>query len=138
MDNALTVFNARTNDQLQRLQQRNDQLHHLSRSNRRDQSDAVGADSVGQDRLREVAAEFEAIFIKQMLSAMRETLQEENRLVDTGLSGDIFEDMLYDKYAEQMAKTSGFGLAEMIVQQFEGIGPSPATAAARYSGSGAN
>ena len=70
-----------------------------------------------KDQLRQVAQDFEAIFIKQMLDSMRNTLNPENRLVDTGMAGEFYEDMLYDEYAQMMAKTGGFGLAEMIVKQ---------------------
>ena len=69
-------------------------------------------------RLREVAGEFEALFVKQMVDSMRATLNEENRLVDTGMAGEIFEDMLYDEYASVMAKTGGFGLADMVVERY--------------------
>lgn len=70
-----------------------------------------------QDQLRQVAEDFEAIFMKQMLDSMRSTLNPENRLVDTGMAGEFYEDMLYDEYAQLMAKTGGIGLAEMIVKQ---------------------
>lgn len=69
--------------------------------------------------LREVAEQFESLFLKQMLDTMRNTLNEENRLVDTGMAGDIFEDMLYEEYSKIMAKRGSFGIAELIVNQFE-------------------
>ena len=68
-------------------------------------------------RLREVASDFEAIFIRQMLDSMRDTLDPDARLVDTGLAGEIYDDMLYDEYARIMSKTGGFGLADLIVNQ---------------------
>ncbi len=68
-------------------------------------------------RLREVASDFEAIFIKQMLDSMRDTLNPENRLVDTGMAGEIYDDMLYDEYARIMSRTGGLGLADLIVNQ---------------------
>ena len=70
------------------------------------------------EQLRAVAEDFEAIFIKQKLESMRSTLNPENRLVDTGLAGEIYEDMLYDEYAEIMSRTGGLGLAEIIVNQY--------------------
>ncbi len=73
----------------------------------------------GSDRLREVAQEFEAIFVKHMLDAMKNTLNEEDRIVKTGMAGDIFNDMLYDEYAKIMSKTAGLGLADMIVSRLE-------------------
>jgi flagellar protein FlgJ len=71
-----------------------------------------------EDQLRQVAEDFEAIFVKQMLESMRGTLNPENRLVDTGMAGDFFEDMLDDEYAAIMSKTAGFGLANLIVDQY--------------------
>jgi flagellar protein FlgJ len=71
-----------------------------------------------RDQLEQVARDFEGIFIKQMLDSMRSTLNPENRLVDTGMAGEIYDDMLYDEYAQIMTKSGGFGLAEMIVNQF--------------------
>ncbi len=70
------------------------------------------------EQLRQVAQDFETIFVKQMLDSMRSTLNPENRLVDTGMAGEFYEDMLYDEYAQMMSKTGGFGLADLIVKQF--------------------
>lgn len=71
-----------------------------------------------RERLEAAARDFESLFIKQMLDSMRNTLNSEDRIVKSGMAGDIFEDMLYDEYAVLMAKTGGFGLADMIVDQF--------------------
>jgi flagellar protein FlgJ len=67
-------------------------------------------------RLYKVSVEFEAIFIKQMLNAMRKSVPKSGFL-DGGMAEEFFEDMLYDEYAKSMAATAGFGLAEMIVRQ---------------------
>ena len=72
------------------------------------------------DRLEEVAQEFESLFLKQMLDTMRSTLNEENRLVDTGMAGEYFQDMLYEEYSKIMSKRGSFGIAELIVQQYQG------------------
>jgi flagellar protein FlgJ len=66
--------------------------------------------------LYKVCQDFEALFIKQMLNAMRKTV-EKNGLLDGGMSEDIFEDMLYDEYAKKMAQTAQFGLAETMYLQ---------------------
>jgi peptidoglycan hydrolase FlgJ len=75
-------------------------------------------DGTDDEQLRSVAEDFESIFVKQMLESMRSTLNPENRLVDTGMAGEIYEDMLYDEYAQVMSKSGGFGLADMIVNQY--------------------
>jgi len=79
---------------------------------------SIPGTATGEEQLRSVAGEFESLFIKQMLDSMRNTLHKEDRIVETGMAGDIFEDMLYDEYAVLMSKTGGFGLAEMIVEQY--------------------
>lgn len=84
-------------------------------------------------QLEEVAQEFESIFLKQMLDSMRSTLQKESRLVDGGMAENIFEDMLYTEYSRLMARTGGFGLADMIVQQYGGGVRSAEAAIRSYS-----
>jgi flagellar protein FlgJ len=65
-------------------------------------------------RLREVSEQFEALFLEQMLSSMRDTLNKDNRMLYGGMGEDYFEDMLYTEYAKVMAKRTDFGIAEMI------------------------
>lgn len=77
---------------------------------------AAGVDKTSP--LYKVCVEFEAIFIKQMLSSMRKTV-EKSGLLDGGLAGEFFEDMLYDEYAKKMAESANFGLAAMIYGQVQ-------------------
>jgi flagellar protein FlgJ len=67
-------------------------------------------------KLREVCQDFEAIFIKQMLDAMRKTVTKTG-LIDGGMAEDIFEDMLYEERAKLMAKTGSFGIADILYNQ---------------------
>lgn len=67
-------------------------------------------------KLFKVSQEFEAIFIKQMLNTMRKTVNKSG-LLDGGQAEEIFEDMLYDNYAQSMAETANFGLADSIYRQ---------------------
>ena len=67
-------------------------------------------------KLYEVSQEFEAIFIKQMLNVMRETVNKSG-LIDGGMAEEVFEDMLYDEYALKMAKSAQFGLADSMYRQ---------------------
>jgi flagellar protein FlgJ len=87
-----------------------------------------------QKQLEEVAKEFEAIFVKQMLDTMKSTLNKENRLVEGGMAENIFEDMLYTEYSRLMSKSGDFGIADMIVRQYSQNrgGADPAIAAASY------
>ncbi len=72
------------------------------------------------DPLREVAQEFEALFIQQMFDAMRNTIDREDSLFYGGFAEEVFEDMLYEQYALTMARTANTGIADMIYDQFSG------------------
>lgn len=72
-----------------------------------------------QDRkLKEVCNDFQAILIKQMLDTMRKTVNKAG-LIPTGQAEEIFEDMLYDEYAQKMSKTADIGLDTMMYQQLK-------------------
>ena len=69
-------------------------------------------------KLREASQDFEAIFIKLMLDAMRKTVPK-GGLIDGGMAEDIFEDLLYEERAKIMAKTGSLGLADMIYNKYK-------------------
>lgn len=73
-----------------------------------------------QKKLWDVAVEFEAIFIKQMLDSMKKTVNKE-KLIDGGMTEDIFEDMLYEQRSISMAKNGSMGLAKTIYNQLSQI-----------------
>lgn len=62
---------------------------------------------------------FEAVFINQMLKAMRKTIPQKGML-DGGIAQGIYKDMLYQQYSEKMAKTANFGLARVLYNQLSG------------------
>ncbi len=68
------------------------------------------------DKLYQACEDFEAIFIKQMLSSMRKTVNKSG-LFDGGFAEEIYEDMLYDEYAAKMASSTRLGIAEMLYKQ---------------------
>ena len=69
-------------------------------------------------KLKEASQDFEAIFIKQMLDAMRKTLPK-GGLIDGGMAENIFEDMLYEERAKIMAKTGSIGIADMLYNRYK-------------------
>lgn len=104
------------------LNLRNTMMKNNAAQAQRDVERAKAKDSDFERRraqLQEVGKSFEKIFLNQMLSSMRETLDKKNDLLYGGFSQDVFEDMLYEKYAETMAKTNFMGLSEIIVSQYE-------------------
>jgi flagellar protein FlgJ len=79
----------------------------------------TGAQTAELKKLREASQDFEAIFVKQMLDAMRKTIPK-GGLINGGMAEDIFEDMLYDERSKVIAKTGSFGVADMIYNQYKG------------------
>ena len=67
-------------------------------------------------KLREASRDFEAIFIKLMLDSMRKTVNRSG-LIDGGFAETIYEDMLYERYAEKIADTARLGIAETLYDQ---------------------
>ena len=62
-----------------------------------------------------VAKDFESILINRMLESMRKTIPKSG-LLDS-FSTEMFESMLDQEIAKEMAKGKGIGLAKMVHQQ---------------------
>ena len=71
------------------------------------------------DKLYEQCAELEIFLVKSLLSSMRSTVQKSG-FIDEGFAGKMYEDMLYDEYARDMAKNANFGLSEMAYLELTG------------------
>ncbi|MEC7641486.1 MAG: rod-binding protein [Nitrospinota bacterium] len=67
------------------------------------------------DELMSVAKDFESILINKMLESMRKTVPKSG-LLDS-FSTEMFESMLDQEIAKEMAKGKGIGLAKMVHQQ---------------------
>lgn len=62
------------------------------------------------------AQELETFMVKQMLSSMRKTVTK-GGLGGDDFAGKMYEDMMYDEYAERMTRGAGFGLADAVYLQ---------------------
>lgn len=80
----------------------------------------LSAKNGNDQKLKEACTEFEAIFIKQMLNSMKKTVQKTG-LMDGGFAEEIFDDMLYDEYALEIARSSSMGLADLLYKQLSEI-----------------
>lgn len=67
------------------------------------------------NELMEVAKEFEAILIYQMLKAMRKTVHKSDLL--NSFSLQQYESMMDEEIANEMAKHKGIGLADILFYQ---------------------
>lgn len=76
------------------------------------------ADKSNKDeRLRAACAEFESIFIYQLLKTMREAVPT-STLFHGGLSEDIYTSMFDQEVAKKVAEKKGIGLAERLYEDF--------------------
>ncbi|EQB02477.1 rod-binding protein [Sphingobium baderi] len=75
--------------------------------------------------LQKAAQQFEAIFLRQMIGAMRSSSMGDG-LLDTSAS-DQFRDMADARTADSMAQKGSLGIAELLLSQFGGKAPPPAT-----------
>lgn len=73
--------------------------------------------------LTKVAQQFEAIFLRQMMGAMRSSNLDEG-MFDSGATQQ-FQDMADSRTADAMAQKGSLGIAELLVQQL-GARMSPA------------
>ena len=69
--------------------------------------------------LFEACQELETFLIKTLITSMRNTIQK-SELIDTGMAGQFYEDMLYDEYAKDFARNAGWGFAEMAYLELTG------------------
>ncbi len=78
-----------------------------------------GESGPAPDRLRQATRKFEAVFIQEMLKAMRDTVPE-GGLLDAGRSEEVFTSLLDQHIAEVAATRSSGSLADALYRQFVG------------------
>lgn len=78
-----------------------------------------GADNNDPAVLREVAGQFEALFVQTMLKNMRDTSLAEP-IFGQSDQHEMYQDMLDKQYALEMSGGQGIGLADMLVRQLGG------------------
>jgi flagellar protein FlgJ len=76
------------------------------------------------NKLYAACQKFEAIFVNQMLTSMRHTIGKSG-LFKTGIAHNIYNDMLYQQYADILAKNAHFGLSRLLYNELSGAPPAP-------------
>ena len=71
---------------------------------------------VRDEKLYQLCLELETFLVKNLLSSMRNTVQRSG-LIEQGFAGQIYEDMLFDEYAQTLTRNAGFGLAIQAYRQ---------------------
>lgn len=89
-----------------------------------------GADSNDPAALREVAGQFEALFLQTMLKSMRDASLGDP-LFGENDGHEMYLEMLDQQLAVELSSGKGIGLADMLVQQLGGKTAAPASAAVK-------
>lgn len=83
----------------------------------------AAADRNDPEVLREVAGQFEALFIQTLMKNMRNAELAEPLFGDSE-QHDMYQDMMDQQLSVEMASGRGIGLADMLVRQLGGTGSS--------------
>lgn len=70
-------------------------------------------------RIKKAAQDFESVFVGMMLKQMRKSMTGSNSLFGSSSQAKMYQDMMDDITAQQMSKTSPFGLATTLERSME-------------------
>ncbi|MBL4637204.1 MAG: peptidoglycan DD-metalloendopeptidase family protein [Kofleriaceae bacterium] len=86
-----------------------------------------------EEATAEVAGKkLEAFFLRRMLAEMRATVGE--GMFSGGYAEETFQDMLDEAMADEMSKSGGVGIAEMISKELEGFEKGGSVKSAQFAG----
>jgi len=69
-----------------------------------------------EEKLKKVCRDLESVFVNMMFKQMRNTIQK-SELMGGGYAEGMYEDMLYEKYAEEVSKNKGIGIGDILYKQ---------------------
>ncbi|MFZ0611997.1 MAG: rod-binding protein [Desulfobacterales bacterium] len=75
-------------------------------------------------RLKKACAEFEALFINQLLKELRATV-DKSGLMDGGQAEEVYTGMMDTEIARDLASKGGIGLAAILYRQLNYAGAEP-------------
>jgi flagellar protein FlgJ len=82
------------------------------------QASGNGNNGVPLPRLRQVCAEFEAVFLNHLLKTMRSSMTG-GSLLGNSHQGEIMGSLMDEKLALDMAKKRGIGIGELLFQKLQ-------------------
>ena len=79
-------------------------------------SKGQGKKKIDEGKLKKACRDFEAIFIQQMLKAMRQTVQESD-LFGKGSEKETFQSLFDEEWSKSLAQQGGIGIGKMLYRQ---------------------
>lgn len=80
---------------------------------------AVSADKMKDQKLQKACADFEAIMLRQLLGALRESVPESG-LLDGGHAEEMYQGMHDEQLASTLAHGKGVGFGAALYRQISG------------------
>ncbi len=78
---------------------------------------SIKTNKINKDaELKDVAQEFESLFVYQMLKSARKAKLAESLFANQG--SETYESLLDQEYAKTISKNHSFGIAEALIRQF--------------------
>jgi flagellar protein FlgJ len=77
------------------------------------------ADTDKEAKLKKACNDFEAIFLKQMLTTMRKSVPKSG-LFNDGFANDMYQSMADDQLARDLAHDSSMGIGDILYRQISG------------------
>lgn len=69
-----------------------------------------------EKKLKDACQKFESIFINMMFTQMKKTVHKTN-LFGESQAEEMYDDMLTEKYSEELSKNNGIGLGDIMYKQ---------------------
>ena len=79
---------------------------------------SASSNEMSRDRMEQVGQEFESVFLSMMLKEMRNSLGEDGFFSND--SSDSYGGLFDMFMAQEMARSRPLGIADMLIQQYEG------------------
>ena len=80
---------------------------------------SIPADNNKEAQLHKACKDFESILIKQMLTAMRKSIPNDG-LFPRGHADEMYQSMLDEEHAKNMAHGKGMGIGDALFDQLSG------------------
>lgn len=77
---------------------------------------STGAETKDDDKLRQAAEDFEAVFLNQMFSEMFKGIKTDGPF-GGGHGEEVFRGMLVNEYSKTVAKAGGIGVADAVYKE---------------------
>ena len=74
-----------------------------------------------REQLKAAAQAFEAVFLRQMIGSMRQASLAEDDVLSGGRAAEQFRDMSDAKLADSMSQKGSFGIADLLLKQFDRV-----------------